>query len=133
MVANSTLLSLYAAAKAAVIRLTQTIAIELSPLGIRVNAISPGLIETPAVAGVLGTGFDERLRRWHEEQLLIRRIGRPEDVVQAALFLLSDEASYITGQNLVVDGGWVASGGVGQPRADVIAALEASLANGLRY
>jgi meso-butanediol dehydrogenase / (S,S)-butanediol dehydrogenase / diacetyl reductase len=133
MVGNSTLLSIYGAAKAAVIRLSQMMAIEFGPLGIRVNAISPGLIETPAVAAILGTGTDERLRRWHEEQLLIQRIGRPDDVVNAALFLLSDEASYITGHNLVVDGGWVASGGVGHPRADVLAALRESLAAGLRY
>lgn len=133
MVGNSTLLSLYGAAKSAVIRLSQIMAVEFGPLGVRVNAISPGLIETPAVAAILGTGTDERLRRWHEEQLLIQRIGQPEDVVNAALFLLSDQASYITGHNLVVDGGWVASGGVGHPRADVLAALRESLAAGLRY
>lgn len=133
MVGNATLLSIYGAAKAAVIRLSQSMAVEFGPLGIRVNAISPGLIETPAVAAILGTGTDERLRRWHEEQLLIQRIGRPEDVVNAALFLLSDEASYITGHNLVVDGGWVASGGVGHPRDEVLAALRGSLAAGLRY
>jgi NAD(P)-dependent dehydrogenase (short-subunit alcohol dehydrogenase family) len=133
MVGNSTLLAVYGAAKAAVIRLSQISAVEFGPLGIRVNAISPGLIDTPAVAGILGAGTDERLRAWHEEQLLIRRIGIPEDVVNAALFLLSDEASYITGHNLVVDGGWVASGGVGHPRAEIIEALETSLTSGLRY
>jgi NAD(P)-dependent dehydrogenase (short-subunit alcohol dehydrogenase family) len=133
MVGNSTLLAVYGAAKAAVIRLTQISAVEFGPLGIRVNAISPGLIDTPAVAGILGAGTDERLRAWHEEQLLIRRIGVPEDVVNAALFLLSDEASYITGHNLVVDGGWVASGGVGHPRAEIVDALETSLTSGLRY
>jgi meso-butanediol dehydrogenase / (S,S)-butanediol dehydrogenase / diacetyl reductase len=133
MVGNATLLSIYGAAKAALIRLSQSMAVEFGPLGIRVNTISPGLIETPAVAAILGTGTDERLRHWHEEQVLIQRIGQPEDVVNAALFLLSDEASYITGHNLVVDGGWVASGGVGHPRADVLAALRESLAAGLRY
>lgn len=133
MVGNSTLLAVYGAAKAAVIRLSQISAVEFGPLGIRVNAISPGLIDTPAVAGILGAGTDERLRAWHEEQLLIRRIGVPEDVVNAALFLLSDEASYITGHNLVVDGGWVASGGVGHPRAEIVEALETSLTSGLRY
>jgi NAD(P)-dependent dehydrogenase (short-subunit alcohol dehydrogenase family) len=133
MVGNAPLLALYGAAKAAVIRLSQQMAVELGPLGIRVNAISPGLIETPAVAAILGTGTDERLRRWHEDQLLVQRIGRPEDVVNAALFLLSDEASYITGHNLVVDGGWVASGGVGHPRKEVVDALNTSLGTGLRY
>jgi meso-butanediol dehydrogenase/(S,S)-butanediol dehydrogenase/diacetyl reductase len=133
MVGNSTLLAVYGAAKAAVIRLSQISAVEFGPLGIRVNAISPGLIDTPAVAAILGAGTDERLRAWHEEQLLIRRIGVPEDVVNAALFLLSDEASYITGHNLVVDGGWVASGGVGHPRVEIVEALETSLTSGLRY
>lgn len=133
MVGNAPLLSVYGAAKAAVIRLTQTMAVELGPLGIRVNAISPGIIDTPAVGPILGAGTDDRLRTWHEQQCLIQRVGTPEDVVNAALFLLSDEASYITGHNLVVDGGWVASGGVGHPRAEVLEALEASLAAGLRY
>jgi meso-butanediol dehydrogenase/(S,S)-butanediol dehydrogenase/diacetyl reductase len=133
MVGNSTLLAVYGAAKAAVIRLTQITAVELGPLGIRVNAISPGLIDTPAVARILGTDTDDRLREWHEQQLLIQRIGVPEDVVNAALFLLSDEAAYITGHNLVVDGGWVASGGVGHPTPDVVEALEQSLTSGLRY
>jgi meso-butanediol dehydrogenase / (S,S)-butanediol dehydrogenase / diacetyl reductase len=133
MVGNAPLLSVYGAAKAAVIRLTQTMAVELGPLGIRVNAISPGIIDTPAVGPILGVGNDDRLRAWHEQQCLIQRVGTPEDVVNAALFLLSDDASYITGHNLVVDGGWVASGGVGHPRADVLEALEASLGAGLRY
>ena len=133
MVGNAPLLSIYGAAKAAVIRLSQQMAVEFGPLGIRVNSISPGLIETPAVAAILGTGTDERLRGWHEQQALIQRIGRPDDVVNAALFLLSDEASYITGHNLVVDGGWVASGGVGHRREDVIDALRTSLGAGLRY
>jgi meso-butanediol dehydrogenase / (S,S)-butanediol dehydrogenase / diacetyl reductase len=133
MVGNAPLLAIYGAAKAAVIRLSQQMAVEFGPLGIRVNSISPGLIDTPAVAAILGTGTDERLRRWHEQQVLIQRIGLPDDVVNAALFLVSDEASYITGHNLVVDGGWVASGGVGHPRGEVIDALRASLSAGLRY
>jgi meso-butanediol dehydrogenase/(S,S)-butanediol dehydrogenase/diacetyl reductase len=133
MVANAPLLAIYSAAKAAVIRLTQVMAVEFGPLGIRVNSIAPGLIDTPAVAAILGEGTDDRLRAWHEEQCLVQRIGTPEDVVNAAVFLLSEEASYITGTNLVVDGGWVASGGVGHPRAEVLDALRASLGAGLRY
>ncbi|GAA4537126.1 SDR family oxidoreductase [Pseudonocardia xishanensis] len=133
MVGNAPLLAAYGAAKAAVIRLSQICAVELAASGIRVNCISPGLIDTPAVAGILGTGVDDRLRGWHEEQTLVGRIGTPDDVVSAAMFLLSSDASYITGHNLVVDGGWVASGGAGRPHRDVVEALEASLAAGLRY
>jgi NAD(P)-dependent dehydrogenase (short-subunit alcohol dehydrogenase family) len=133
MVANAPLLAIYSAAKAAVIRLSQVMAVEFGPLGIRVNSIAPGLIDTPAVAAILGEGTDDRLRSWHEQQCLVQRIGTPEDVVNAAVFLLSEEASYITGTNLVVDGGWVASGGVGHPRPEVLDALRASLGAGLRY
>ena len=99
------------ATKAAVIRMSQHLAIEYSPWNVRVNAISPGVIETPA------TGFwlDALGEEAFTDVLLIKRIGQPEDVAKAALFLASDEASYITGVNLQVDGGWVASGGLGQP------------------
>jgi meso-butanediol dehydrogenase/(S,S)-butanediol dehydrogenase/diacetyl reductase len=133
MVGNAGLLGAYGAAKAAVIRLSQIMAVELAPFGIRVNTVSPGIIDTPAVAPILGSGDDARLRRWHEQQLLIRRVGLPEDVVNAALFLLSDEATYVTGHNLVVDGGWLASGGLGRENEAIREALDASLMSGLRY
>ncbi|MFD7446634.1 SDR family NAD(P)-dependent oxidoreductase [Streptomyces sp. NPDC059909] len=133
MVRNAPLLAAYGAAKAAVIRLTQICAVDLAARGIRVNCLSPGIIDTPAVSGILGAGVDERLRAWNEEQTLVGRIGTPDEVVSAALFLLSDEASYITGHNLVVDGGWVASGGVGRPDQETVEALESALGAGLRY
>jgi meso-butanediol dehydrogenase / (S,S)-butanediol dehydrogenase / diacetyl reductase len=133
MVGNAPLLAGYGSAKAAVIRLTQICAVELAAHGIRVNCISPGLIETPAVAGILGGGGDDRLRHWHEKMTLVGRIGNPDDVVSAAMFLLSTDASYITGHNLVVDGGWVASGGAGRADAEIVEALERSLGAGLRY
>jgi NAD(P)-dependent dehydrogenase (short-subunit alcohol dehydrogenase family) len=103
------------ATKAAVIRMSQHLAIEFSPWNIRVNSVSPGVIETPA------TGFwlDALGEEAFTDCLLIKRIGQPEDVAKAALFLCSDDASYITGTNLIVDGGWVAGGGVGQPDADL--------------
>jgi meso-butanediol dehydrogenase/(S,S)-butanediol dehydrogenase/diacetyl reductase len=124
MVGNAPLLSTYGAAKAALLRLTQTMAIELAPLNVRMNAVSPGIIDTTAVAPILGRVGDPRLLEWHLEHLLIKRPGTPEDVIGAALFLLS----YITGHNLVVDGGWSASGGVGPTRSAVAEALHLSLA-----
>lgn len=125
----------YTAAKHGILGLTRTAALEYAPLGIRVNAVSPGLIDTPAVAPILGRGAapDERLEGWITRQLLIRRIGIPDDVIDAAMFLLSDRASYVTGQNLIVDGGWTASGGVGWPHEDVVEALDASFSGGFKY
>ncbi len=97
--------------KAAVIRMTEHLAIELSPWNIRVNTVSPGLIDTPATRPLLDVGGTEPFTR----SLLIRRPGQSEDIARAAVFMCSDEADYITGVNLPVDGGWTASGGLGQP------------------
>ena len=101
--------------KAAVLRMTVHLAVELSPWNIRVNAISPGLIDTPATRPLLDVGGSEPFMR----SLLIRRPGRSDDIARAAVFLCSDEADYITGVNLPVDGGWTASGGLGRPDPDV--------------
>lgn len=92
----------YAASKAAVIALTATAALEYGPMGIRVNCISPGTIRT---------GMTEPLLAWKEgndfmrEKTPIGRIGEPEDIADAVVFLCSNAARYITGHNLVVDGG----------------------------
>ncbi len=101
--------------KAAVIRMGVNLAVELSPYNIRVNTVSPGLIDTPATRPLLQqpNGLELFLK-----SALIRRAGQSEDIAQAAVFLCSDEASYITGANLPVDGGWTASGGLGQPDPD---------------
>lgn len=94
----------YSASKAAVIGLTRQMANDFGPNGIRVNAVAPGLIETPLTA--------ERIRTeaWRRHQMIdgapLRRAGQPEDVARAVRFLASDEASFITGQILAVDGGW---------------------------
>lgn len=96
-------LAAYSAAKGAVISLTRALAVELGPDGIRVNALCPGLVETPATAG--SPRFDEN-RRGYGARAPLRRIGRPEDVAGAAAFLLGDDSRWLTGQALVVDGGY---------------------------
>jgi len=96
----------HATGKAGVIGLTRSLAEEYAPVGIRVNAISPGSVWTPSLAE---WGYDtpEFLANV-TAKLLIKRRAQPEEVAQCALFLASDESSYITGINLPVDGGWTA-------------------------
>jgi NAD(P)-dependent dehydrogenase (short-subunit alcohol dehydrogenase family) len=92
----------YAAAKGGVIALTKAMAQDFGKQGVRVNCISPGPIDTPATAQL------QRDPGWLEFQvnrLLVGRLGRPEDVAYAVLYLASDESSFVTGTNLVVDGG----------------------------
>ena len=95
----------HAAAKGAVIALTRELALEGGPHGIRANSISPGIIDTPATAEALA---EDRFREDHLASLMLQRIGTAEDVATAALFLASDESSWVTGTNLVVDGGFCA-------------------------
>jgi 3-oxoacyl-[acyl-carrier protein] reductase len=90
----------YAASKAAVIMHTRAAALELGPEGVRVNCVSPGLIDV----GGLEEAWPEGVARWHAAAPL-RRLGQPADVADAVLFLASDAARWITGANLVVDGG----------------------------
>jgi len=98
--------------KAGVLAMTRALACELAPIGVRVNAITPGAISTPGLAPLLGDLSGPFARAVLDAQL-IGRIGQPDDTAAAAAFLCSDEASFITGANVVVDGGRVASGGVG--------------------
>ncbi|WP_290631988.1 SDR family NAD(P)-dependent oxidoreductase [Aquisalimonas sp.] len=99
----------YSASKAAVINMTQTSACDLGQYGVRVNAVCPGLTET----GMTKPVFDYARDRGKEDKLgarcELRRYGRPEELAAAILFLASDEASFITGQALAVDGGNTAS------------------------
>ena len=96
----------YSASKFAVTGMTRSAAIELGPLGIRVNSIHPGVIASPMVSEV-PADVRARLDRLMAQQP-IARMGEPEEVANVALFLASDEASYITGSQIVVDGGHLA-------------------------
>ncbi len=92
----------YGMTKAAMISMTQTLAFELGPSNIRVNAIAPGLIETRLAAAITAS---ESMTARFTDRTALGRIGKPEEIAGAALFLASDAASYITGQTLAVDGG----------------------------
>jgi NAD(P)-dependent dehydrogenase (short-subunit alcohol dehydrogenase family) len=102
---------IYGAAKAAVIHLTRCVAMELGESGIRVNSISPGIILTGIFGKALGLGVEDAERTFSlaEERFAkaqpIPRAGLPEDIARAALFLASDEASFVNGHDFVVDGG----------------------------
>jgi 3-oxoacyl-[acyl-carrier protein] reductase len=91
----------YGAAKAGLIALARTMAIEFAPHGIRVNTVAPGIVRTPRIASFQSP---EQLRE-QDEAVPLGRMGRPEDIAAAVVFLLSDLSSYVTGQTLVVDGG----------------------------
>ena len=95
-------LTAYSATKGAVTALTRGLAVEYAPFGIRVNALCPGFVETALTRRVL------RMPQLHKalvESTALRRLGQPEEIAKAALFLASDEASYVTGAELSVDGG----------------------------
>ena len=92
----------YSAAKAAIINFSRAAAAEGAPAGIRVNVVIPAVVETPATAGMLA---DEASRKNTEKLIPMGRVGQPDELAHAILFLASDEASYITGAALPVDGG----------------------------
>lgn len=101
--------SVYSASKGAVIALTRFLAIELAPLGIRVNAVCPGSIRTPMVENNLRRLPDPE-RAWEETAEIhpLGRVGTPEEIVEAIVFLASSRSSFVTGTCLVVDGGLTA-------------------------
>ena len=94
----------HSTAKGGVIALTLQLVVEGGPHGIRANVISPGMTETPNTAPLLADP-PERLKRIVLDRIPLGRHGQPEDVVNAALFLASDESSWISGTNIVIDGG----------------------------
>jgi NAD(P)-dependent dehydrogenase (short-subunit alcohol dehydrogenase family) len=95
-------LTAYSATKGAVLALTRGLAVEYAPFNIRVNTVAPGFVETPLTARALrNPGIQKALL----ESTPMRRFGLPEEIAKAALFLASDDASYVTGAELVVDGG----------------------------
>lgn len=95
----------YAASKGGVIGLTEVLATEFAPLGITVNAIGPGAIDTPMISSAQMT---EEMMKQLMAGVPIGRVGKPEEVSAAVVFLASEEASYVTGATLFVDGGWLA-------------------------
>jgi 3-oxoacyl-[acyl-carrier protein] reductase len=91
----------YGAAKAGLMALVRTLAMELGGNGVRVNAVAPGAVLTPRVAEIM----DEARRAESAASIPLGRMATPDDIARAVVFLASDLASYITGQTLVVDGG----------------------------
>ena len=111
----------YGASKGAVVQLTRNLAVDHTHEGIRVNSICPGLVET-GMTEILMKAEEGPLGKLREDFLarhLVKRAGTPDEIANAILFLASDEASFVTGAALVVDGGWTAGHRIGMGEVDV--------------
>jgi NAD(P)-dependent dehydrogenase (short-subunit alcohol dehydrogenase family) len=112
----------YTATKGGVLAMTRALAAELAMDGIRVNSVSPGETETPMLMAEFAAASDPAAERAdHEATIALGRIGQPNEIAAAVAFLLSDEAAYITGANLVVDGGRTACFPSAPSRGEVVA------------
>lgn len=99
----------YCASKGGVVMLSKAMAIDHGPQGIRVNCLCPGPVTTQLLEDVFaGSDDPEGMRRTFESQTVLKRLGRPEDIAAAAAFLASDDAAFMAGSDLVIDGGWTA-------------------------
>ncbi|RUA33875.1 MAG: short chain dehydrogenase [Bacteroidetes bacterium] len=96
----------YVASKHAVVGLTKNAALDYAKLGIRVNVVCPGIIKTPMIDRF--TGKDKKIEKQFIDMEPVGRLGQPEEVAEAVIWLCSDASSFVTGQALAVDGGWVA-------------------------
>jgi NAD(P)-dependent dehydrogenase (short-subunit alcohol dehydrogenase family) len=105
--------SSYNASKAGVVNLSKNIAIDYGRMGIRCNALCPGFIETPMFDEVLNQDFMADVKADIKAQTKLGRFGEPVEMANVALFLASDEASFVTGQAIVADGGYIAGHGHG--------------------
>jgi len=95
----------YCASKGGIVGMTEALAVELAPYNIRINSISPGMIETPMIDPVTK---DPKMKEAILARVPMRRAGKPEEVSNLVLFLASDQSSYMTGSTVVIDGGWLA-------------------------
>jgi NAD(P)-dependent dehydrogenase (short-subunit alcohol dehydrogenase family) len=105
-------LGAYTAAKGAIAGLTKVLALELAPVGVTVNAVAPGAVETPLNVNA----YTPEVRRTYEQRIPLGRIGSPGEIADVVLFLASDASRYLTGQELIVDGGLTINGAVGHAR-----------------